>query len=71
MRSLSFSAACGRELRGDFGDESSTGQQGDHPMETSGYLQELMRDRRRILPIRRTNLSHEIRLMDLRWVQGN
>ncbi|GFW92134.1 uncharacterized protein TNCV_3540201 [Trichonephila clavipes] len=61
---------CGRELRGDFGDESSTGQQGDHPMETSGYLQELMRDRRRILPIRRTNLSHEIRLMDLRWVQG-
>ncbi|GBM34796.1 hypothetical protein AVEN_7845-1 [Araneus ventricosus] len=61
---------CGRELRGDSGDESSTGQQGDNPVETSGYLQELLRDRRRILSIRRADLSHEIRLVDLRRVQG-
>jgi len=34
-------------------------------METSGYLQELLRDRRRILSFRRADMSHEVRLMDL------
>jgi hypothetical protein len=39
-------------------------------VETAGYLPFLMRDGRRILPLRRADLRHEVRQLDLRWIPG-
>ena len=40
-------------------------------MEATGHIQVFLRDRRRILPVRRADVRHEVRLVDLRWLPGN
>lgn len=39
-------------------------------MEATGHIQVLLRDRRRILSVRRANVRHEVRLVDLRRLPG-
>jgi hypothetical protein len=39
-------------------------------VETAGYLPLLMRDGRRIFPVRRADLRHEVRQLDLRRIPG-
>jgi hypothetical protein len=39
-------------------------------VETARHLPLLMRDGRRILPLRRADLRHEVRQLDLRWFPG-
>lgn len=40
-------------------------------MEATGHIQILLRDRRRILSVRRANVRHEVWLVDLRRLPGN
>ena len=39
-------------------------------MEAARHLSLFVRDGRRVFPLRRTDVRHEIRLVDLRWLPG-
>ena len=39
-------------------------------VEAAGHLQVLVRDRRRVLPLRRADVRHEVRQLDLRRIPG-
>lgn len=59
-----------RELRGDDNDQSYSSSYRESCVETSGHLQIVLRNRRRIFPFRRTDLLHEIRIVDVRRLHG-
>ena len=65
-----FSFQCGRQLRGDFGYEGDTDVHGEGGVEAARHLPLILRDGRRILSIRRADLCHEVRELDIRRVSG-
>lgn len=60
----------GRGVRSHHDDQSYPTLHGEGTMDTSSYLQILVRDRRSIFPVRSTNLLHEVRFVDLRRYSG-
>jgi len=58
------------QLRGDDYDESDTALHGKSRVETAGHLQILLRDKRRVLPVRRADVFHEVWILDLRRIHG-
>lgn len=60
----------GRQLRGDDNDESHIALHGQSGVETAGHLQIVLRDQRRVLSVRRANVLHEVRVLDLRRIHG-
>lgn len=60
----------GRGVRSHHDDQSYPALHGEGTMDTSGYLQILVRDRRSIFSVRSTNLLHEVRFVDLRRYSG-
>ncbi|GFR19846.1 NAChRalpha1 [Trichonephila clavata] len=70
VQSSFFDRWCGRELRSDHHDEGHPALRRESDLEASRHLQELLRDRRRVLPLRRTDLPHEVRILDLRRIHG-
>lgn len=61
---------CRWEFWGNFGDKGDIKLHRSSRMETARYLQVFLRNWRRIFSIRRANLCHEIRFVDLRWLPG-
>lgn len=59
-----------RQLRSDDNDESDTALHRESRVETAGHLQILLRDKRRVLPVRRADLFHEVWILDLRRIHG-
>lgn len=59
-----------RQLRGDHHDEGDPTTRRDSHVEAAGHLQVLLRDRRRVFPVRRADLLHEIRILDVRRQYG-
>lgn len=60
----------GRGVRSHHDDQSYPTLHGEGTMDTSSYLQILVRDRRSIFSVRSTNLLHEVRFVDLRRYSG-
>lgn len=58
------------QLRGDDNDESNTALHWESRVETAGHLQILLRNKRRVLPIRRADVFHEVWIVDVRWIHG-
>lgn len=58
------------QLRGDDNDESDTALHGKSRVETAGHLQILLRDKRRVLPVRRADVFHEVWILDVRRIHG-
>lgn len=61
---------CWWEFWGDIGYQSHSQLHGKSGVETTRYLQIVLRDRRWIFSVRRTNLRDEIRFVDLRRISG-
>ncbi len=59
-----------RQLRGDASDEGHPDGVGKGGVEAAGDLPLVVRDGRRVLPVRRADLRHEVRKLDLRRVSG-
>lgn len=57
----------GRQLRSDSGHEGDSQLHRPSRMEATSNLQVFLWDRRRVLPFWRTDLRHEIRLLDVWW----
>lgn len=60
----------GRQLRGDYHDQSHTALHGQGGVETAGHIQIVLRDQRRVFPVRRADVFDEVRLVDLRRIHG-
>jgi len=61
---------CRWELRSDHHDEGYSPSHWQSGLETSGYLQVFLWNRRWVLPIRRTDMLHEVWFLDLRRLPG-
>jgi hypothetical protein len=61
---------CRWQLRGDHHDKGDSPSHRQSGLETSGHLQVFLWNRCRVLPIRRANLLHEVRFLDVRWLPG-
>jgi len=59
-----------RKLRGDDYDESNTALHRKSRVEATGYLQIILRNKRRILPVRRADLFDEVWVLDVRRIHG-
>ena len=59
-----------RKLRGDPGNQGDPVQRGPGGVETPGHLPQLMWDGRGVLSLRRADLCHEVRQLDVRWISG-
>lgn len=59
-----------RQLRSDDNDKGHSALHGQSGVETSGHIQVVLRDRRRVLSVRRANVLHEIRIVDIRRIHG-
>lgn len=59
-----------RQLRGDDNDKSNIALHWESRVETTGHLQILLRNKRRVLPVRRANVFHEVWIVDVRWIHG-
>ena len=57
-----------RQLRGDLVDQGHPVQHRARGVETSGHLPLVLRDGRRVLPLRWADLRHEVWKLDLRWI---
>ena len=65
-----FYHQCWRQLRGDAGHQGDAVQRGPGGVEAAGHLPLLLRDGRGVLPLRRADLRHEVRQLDLRRLPG-
>lgn len=70
LQNLSLPFQCGRKLRGYAGHENHAGLHGARRVAAAGDLQEQLRDRRRVLSVRRADLCDEVRQLDVRRVPG-
>lgn len=61
---------CRWKLRGDNNDKGHTTLYGKGGVETSSYLQIVLRNQRGVLSFRRANMFHEIRIVDVRRIHG-
>ncbi len=68
--SLSHRHQRGRQLRGDPGDEGDPDGLRQGGVAPAGHLPLLLRDGRGVLPLRRADLRHEVRQLDLRRIPG-
>ena len=59
-----------RQFRGDPGDEGDADVVGEGGVEAAGDLPLELRDGRRVLSLRRADLRHEVRQLDLRRIPG-
>ena len=60
----------GWQLRGDARHQGDAVVQRPRGVEAACYLQVLVRDRRGVLPLRRADLRHEVRQLDIRRLPG-
>ena len=65
-----LSSQRGWQLRGDPGHQGHAALHGGRGLEAAGHLPLLLRDGRRVLPLRRADLCDEVRELDLRWISG-
>ena len=65
-----FPAQRWRQLRGDAGDQGHAVPHRAGGVEAAGHLPLLLRDGRGVLPLRRADLRHEVRQLDLRRLPG-
>ena len=65
-----LSSQRGWQLRGDPGHQGHAALHGGRGLEAAGHLPLLLRDGRRVLPLRRADLRHEVRQLDLRRLPG-
>ncbi len=61
---------CWRELRGDAGHQSHAVPRGAGGVETARHLPLFLRDGCRVFSLRRADLRHEVRQLDLRRIPG-
>ena len=60
-----------RQLRGDPGDQGDVDVLGEGGVEAAGDLPLELRDGRRVFSLRRADVRHEVRELDLRRLPGN
>lgn len=58
------------QLWSDNNDKSNSSSHGQSGVETARHLQILLRNWCRVLSLRRADMFHEVRILDLRWLHG-
>ena len=60
----------GWQLRGDHNDQGDIASHGKGDVEATRHLQIILRNWRGVFSIRPTDVFHEVRIVDLRWLHG-